>query len=354
MKTWFFLLTNSLPAAAQSVESPALPPVGVPFYNTGYPEASACQLTAGGLLVGDNEIPSLALFRTGELSSSATRSTLRSAASPIYPVEDMEGMTVIRTNPGPDGKPSIWHVIIGSHSRSKGKGKVMPARQVLMALQVDGKSFTPAAAVKVNRSLADQIRVLALANERTPWGPILRESIRAKAAAPDAPDIQLTGAAGLNIEGLTITKSGTGLMLGLRSPLVERKAVLIPVLNAAAALDLHSPAPQPAQLGEPVLLDLGGRGIRSMEWDASLDRYWIAAGVAGEGTESFTLYLWTGDPAQPPQQITTPSAGACAGLEPEGLAPVGDGRSAIIVGDGSAGSPWHAGMVVEAAPPAAK
>ena len=46
-----------------------------------------------------------------------------------------------------------------------------------------------------------------------------------------------------------------------------------------------------AQMGEPVLLDLGGLGIRALSWWRG--RYLIAGGPVGEGSRS-RLFVWPG------------------------------------------------------------
>ena len=346
--TLLLCLTGLLPAAAQAPLLPdALKQPGVEFYNTGYPEASACQLLGSRLLVVDNETPSVASFSTRWLSIAAASSSLRESVSPAYSVDDLEGMTIIRCDPDGDGQPLEMLVLIGSHSRSKGKGKVVPEREVLMAVSYKDGTYSPAAAVKVNTSLKEQLRALGSENAATVWGPALRDSIRAQGSAPGAADLTLVGERGLNIEGLSISRDGNALLLGLRSPLVQGKAMIIPVNNAVAALGLASSDPQPAQTATPMLLDLGGRGIRSLEWDPAAKRYWIVAGAAGEGSEPFGIYTWTGEPGAAPEPVITDSARKCLTLEPEGIAPVGDGQRAFIVGDGKSGLPWHAGMIIE-------
>jgi hypothetical protein len=110
----------------------------------------------------------------------------------------------------------------------------------------------------------------------------------------DAASLPPEGHAGLNIEGLA--EYNGGLLLGLRNPLqAGGKAPLIPLLNPAAVLTAGA-APS---FGSPILLDLGGRGVRSIE--RVKNGYAIVAGpVADTGT--FSLYRWSGvatDPAKP-------------------------------------------------------
>jgi len=94
----------------------------------------------------------------------------------------------------------------------------------------------------------------------------------------------------LNIEGLSATPEG-GLLIGFRNPIPHGKAFLVPMLNPDQVV--HGGA---AKLGEPIFLDLGGRGIRDMAyWDG---KYVIIAGsYDGKGVSN--LYEWSGDAASP-------------------------------------------------------
>lgn len=94
---------------------------------------------------------------------------------------------------------------------------------------------------------------------------------------------------GLNIEGLGATRSG-GLLIGFRSPVPQGLALVVPLTNPAAVV--HGAR---ALLDEPILLDLGGLGIRSLDYRAVSNDYLIVAGGAGDGG-TFRLYRWPGPP----------------------------------------------------------
>jgi hypothetical protein len=64
----------------------------------------------------------------------------------------------------------------------------------------------------------------------------------------------------LNIEALCATPEGN-LLIGFRAPIPDCKALLVPLRNPK---DLMSGSDSHAHLGEPILLDLGGRGFRDM------------------------------------------------------------------------------------------
>ena len=120
------------------------------------------------------------------------------------------------------------------------------------------------------------------------------------AAAERAP----TEPGGLNIEGLGERPEG-GVWIGFRNPTPGGKALLAPLRNPEGLV-----AGQRAELGEPVLLDLGGLGIRSLSrWRG---QELILAGQHAAGATS-QLYTWDGSGA----------AAAVPGIDLSGLSPEG-------------------------------
>ena len=92
----------------------------------------------------------------------------------------------------------------------------------------------------------------------------------------------------INIEGLAIAP-GDGLFFGFRN-LVAGKAAVVMLKDASAALGSH------AHVGEfslVALLDLGGRGIRSLERIGT--RYLVIAGRPDDGVKvGYALFWWNG------------------------------------------------------------
>ncbi len=102
----------------------------------------------------------------------------------------------------------------------------------------------------------------------------------------DAAKLAAEAQGGFNIEGLAATQDGQ-LLLGLRNPLFEGRALVIPLANPAQMIDGTSRA----RFGPAVELDLGGRGIRTI--DLVDGAYLIVAGpIADAGT--FAMYRWSG------------------------------------------------------------
>jgi uncharacterized protein DUF3616 len=126
------------------------------------------------------------------------------------------------------------------------------------------------------------------------------------------PALRATGGhrkAPLDIEGLAWDGKGQRLLLGLRSPLAQGHALLVP-------LKLRDPrGPFEAsnlEVGEPIRLSLGGSGIRAVEADPDGGFWIIAGGVSGAGTSR--LVLWDGKGSAVRVVATFPGH-----LKPEGV-----------------------------------
>jgi hypothetical protein len=100
---------------------------------------------------------------------------------------------------------------------------------------------------------------------------------------------------GLNIEGMTIAPSGE-LLLGLRSPLSGGRAIIIPLVNPNEVLTGAR-----AKFGQPIELDLGGLGVRSLTYRADRNDFAIIAGPQSSGTSY--LYRWSGKPNEAPIRL---------------------------------------------------
>ncbi len=121
--------------------------------------------------------------------------------------------------------------------------------------------------------------------------------LSAMVAEPQYAELGLEGAAqkapkepgGFNIEGMAASPSGE-LLIGLRNPLADGHALVIPLLNPAEVVA----GTQEPRFGDHETVDLGGLGIRSMEGTG--DGYVIVAGSVGESdaTEAAALRTWRG------------------------------------------------------------
>lgn len=97
---------------------------------------------------------------------------------------------------------------------------------------------------------------------------------------------------GLNIEGLSTTADGTKMLIGFRNPRphIDGKdmALVIPLANPEAVV-LHGADPN---LEAPLLIDLDGLGIRSIEYSPGIGEYLIIAGSHQGGDSAPVQYLY--------------------------------------------------------------
>ena len=84
-------------------------------------------------------------------------------------------------------------------------------------------------------------------------------------------------------------------MIGFRNPIPNGKALLVPLENPHAVIARN----EKPKLGKPILLDLGGLGMRSIEYSDAKKTYFIIAGPY-DNNDGFQLYQWSGKPAGAP------------------------------------------------------
>jgi hypothetical protein len=200
---------------------------------------------------------------------------------------------------------------ITSHGRNK-SGKDRPERQQFFAtrLSYDGDRLQSQRVGQPYNQLLDDL----LSDRRL-------ESYKLAAAAALPPK----AADGLNIEGLAATTTGQ-LLIGWRNPIPQGQALIVPLQNPAALV--LQPGTR-AELGDPILLNLDGLGIRSLEYWPSQKVYLIAAG-AYDGSDRFALYTWSGQ--DHPQPLTI--EGLPQGFRPESiLCDPQDGHGLCLLSD---------------------
>ena len=130
----------------------------------------------------------------------------------------------------------------------------------------------------------------------------------------------------LDIEALAATPNGE-LLIGLRSPLRNDMALVVPFRNPAAVVD-NGAAPN---FGKAVKIDLGGRGLRSMDLiPGGGARYIIIAGPVSDAA-GFAVFHWSG-PGTKPKKIKGVDLD---GLRPEGAMAVPGTNLVQIVSDDS-------------------
>ncbi len=177
---------------------------------------------------------------------------------------------------------------IGSHGRNK-NGKLRPAREVFCAakfgvsdsgevkLEFVGRPYRRLLYDLVNSSIGIELGLAKVVRFDDP---------SKKSLAPKK--------GGVNIEGMTAGADGS-LYIGFRNPLFDGKALVVKLLNPRAAVL----AGEVCRFEGPMLLELGERGIRSLEYDLGAKLCYIVAGEKG-AENNFSVYKWDGksDPVE--------------------------------------------------------
>jgi len=139
---------------------------------------------------------------------------------------------------------------------------------------------------------------------------------------------------GLNIEGMCLGQNNTTLFIGFRAPLIpitnRTKAIICPIFNFETWFNNGLPLGEPS-FGNPIELDLGGRGIRSIEQNLN-GQFLIVAG-SYDSNHNFALFEWDGNETSSPILLTSD----LTSLNPEGIAnfpsPFYNGSSVELISD---------------------
>ena len=277
------------PASAQAPKSADAPPVVV---FTGMCDASgAVPLSDSRFVVADDEdnvlrvydveqggAPLLRADVSAGLKLPLKRKKKKPGSVPVAPEADIEAATRI-------GDRAYF---MTSHGRNS-SGKLKPERLRFFATTAPDNGEIEVVGEPYDKLLADLLADTRLASF---------ELSKAAELAPKEPG-------GLNLEGMTERKEG-GVWLGFRNPVPEGRALLVPLLNPEELV-----AGKRARFGEPVKLDLGGLGVRSLS--SYRDRYLVVAGPFDQGATS-RLFIWDGGTkAEPLEGISLD------GFNPEGF-----------------------------------
>ena len=223
-------------------------------------------------------------FIVGNDEDNVLRIYQKDSPDPVktVPLDGFVGLNPGEKNPETDieasgriGDTIYW---ICSHGRNT-EGKIRSNRQRFFALQAGPAGIRPVGRPYRNL-VADllgdpKLRGLGLEEAAMP---------RVKSDPNLAPKNR-----GLNIEGLS-RMPGTGrLLIGFRNPVPGGRALLVPLSNPEAVIFKG----EKAAFGDPVLLDLGGLSIRSIEFVEPLGAYVIIAGLPGGGN-ACRLFTWSG------------------------------------------------------------
>lgn len=133
---------------------------------------------------------------------------------------------------------------------------------------------------------------------------------------------------GLNIEGLAWDPKQGGLLLGLRSPVVDGQALLVP-LKLRDRRGSFSIDNLEVEGSKAIRLPLEGVGVRSIEYDGRAKTFKIISG-AGETQKQtdFVLWDWNGNEQRP---VLNQIDRFDESLKPEGVARVTVGSRDFII-----------------------
>lgn len=255
-------------------------------------EASAAAILDGThFAVASDDLDHLTVYERGIPAAGPT--------IPVSGVTDIEAAVRVRDT-------IFW---LASHSYNK-VGLDKPKRRVLFATSIAGGSSIAVAGTRFT-DLRARVASL-LGTGEWPLG------------------------ASLNIEGLADTPEGN-LLVGLRGPLRDGRAAVVKIEIPFALVGLPAPASGSAG-ADPVppvsWLDLGGRGIRSLERVGTGDHaYLILAGPVGELDDDNlpALFWWDGRS----ETVTPGPAAPLSDIAPEALMAWNNGVIQIL-GDNEA------------------
>lgn len=249
------------------------------FYGTSDASA-AVAMTEDMFIVADDEHNILRVYKTSQPSLPVFSYDLTSflGIEPGHPEADIEGATMF-------GDTVYW---ITSHGRNT-DGKVRPNRYRFFAVKIDvndkGVNVEPLGEpcrTLVNCLLkADNLSYLNL-DKSVRMGIKKLPKKRRKELAPKKK--------GLNIEALCASADGNTLYIGFRNPRPSSKAIVVPLNNPRQVIENQ----KPPIFADPILWDLKGYGIRSMEYSNFHRAYFLIAGPHNDDPAQFVLYRWSG------------------------------------------------------------
>lgn len=270
--------------------------------------SSGIALDAQYMLVGDDEDQRLRLYRRDQ-SGNVEGSTDFTNNLALVEIDNDTGLPreVDIEASARVGARVYW---IGSHSNgSIGKGaKIRTNRYRLFATDLAGSGASTTLTFVGYYGSLRTFSGGVTGGDLVLWGDQNGYNFTSKTVAGVDPE----SAGGFNIEGLAMAPNGTTAYIGFRAPLVgpsQDQALIAPLTNIDA---LMTGAALSATFGDPIVLNLGGRGIRSIERNGA-GEYLIIAGPPEAG-KSFRLYKWTGNAADAPVDLNVDMAA----LNPEG------------------------------------
>jgi len=267
------------------------PVAGALVYRGTSDASAAVAVSEDRFIVADDENNTLRVYKIskGGLPLCSYDMTEFLGIEPEHPEADIEGATMI-------GRRIYW---ITSHGRNK-DGKIRPNRYRFFAtnIKMENGNVIINPVGKACKSLihdlvkAENMRHLRLDRATRFDATKLTKKERKKLAPKEE---------GLNIEGLCASADGRTIYIGFRNPrpidkVSSHTKTLVVALNNPKQVIEKGRTPI---FGEPILWDLAGLGIRTMEYSHFHKAYFIIAGSFDESSK-FALYRWSGKKERPP------------------------------------------------------
>jgi len=276
------LLLLSIPVLGSSVANP----ISIARFSHIYEASGVVSSPEGDILIveddGSNPLRVTQFKRGSDLKGKSLKTPVVLQLS--TPVDDLEGVAV--------GKDETIFLIT-SFSVTKNKKKRKKKRQRLIQLKIRNGKI---------------IRELHFDHLLT---PIIQQLLKGQL-------VEKTTADTLNIEDITFDKNKKHLLIGLRSPLIGDKAIILVLENP---YDIFSRAVKPRFSSLNITFSIGGEGIRGLTYDHSLDVYLIVNEIRNKkGKLRPALWVWKGNPAYQPTRVSLPKMKKVKNIE--GITPV--------------------------------
>jgi uncharacterized repeat protein (TIGR02543 family) len=291
---------NSATYTIQYAASTAsLNPLNTIFHTAASDASGASVIDSNYMFVADDENNLLRLYDRRHSGKQLYSFDISSAVGASSECDLEASSTSVKYNAG---KRLYW---IGSLGNNK-SGDLKSDRNKVVATDVAG---TGAASTLTVKSYSNQMR-----NALISWGNTNGWNFTTSAASGMIPK----RIDGFNVEGLSVTHGGDTAYIGFRAPCVPVKgitpnasnrkyAILAPINNFETIMNGSGQVATTPLIGEPILFDLEGLGIRSVEKTAS-GKYLIVAGLF-TGGGSPAVYLWDGVvPANPGKTVIDTSS----------------------------------------------
>ena len=297
VKTLPSLLTSP---ASNTAELRAL---GINMFNGVYEPSAVQQLPDGKLLIAEDEpnhaFSIISIDKTGRFIEDEALDT-RVITGFKRRLSDLEALAR-------DDEGFIY--ALTSHSRTR-KGNRSPDREHLMRFKIqDGNVLGLTSYDNLTQVLETDHKLHDLIRERTKAEVSFEE---------------------INIEGMAFDPVKKRLVLGFRDPEFNNMALVAFISNPKDVFERNA---QP-EFDEVAVLDIGGGGIRSLNYDPVLKNYVIANEVKDENGQKFSqLWTWSGNPTDEPQKISLPNLQHITNVEAVDSITVNGKPQMILMGD---------------------